>query len=690
MSSISQEINKIIIDFKIVLKIFSDGKNGNGITNVMFKPTPENELFYKSLRTLTSIRGVGLNSEELFNFFKEGYDLFEATSYSEILKLTDPNDNISRKLSQVGIGGPIYLNKLGENLDTQILKTRSSFINQKSLFEDNFAELIEIYLRTILVIYEFKTRIKDIYFFLEKSVLEESNTTLKNAKQNALNRLSPLCENTDGKSVIDNLIIKIFDSLEENKLFSNNQDDEFKIYDSQKINKQTFIEYLKESYTAYTEKYQQIVTTTKVIKQGYDAMFELKDTTSLDKTYREIIDKINERKEKAKSMLEFQVSTLGAENVVLQYTPRIFDLKIYIDKDGEIKNVIDEGYNDIRKGLAEIAEIDRIEKERVELEREEKNANLKLRREEEKKKQDERVNMWYQKTIKAAMIKYRNNYHTLELAVKNINQRIDSYDYDSKYGKTPVKLKTMKEIIAEMANNKYITRNREKQYNNLLEKPKTTILNQYGKYFRGKSAAQIAKLRDAPSTLQTVTNPKTDNFIPVIDDVTYDFSELPFNDAEFDKVEKSEFDKTKAQILGVKLGQEKKKVKELEQELKQKIDDANREYKDKMENCYQEKEKLTKSIGEIFQRFTDNSYHEIISKMEFYKNEFSTGFELNLNVDEFIDKITNEEKPSETNRQMRDNMLRMRAAKITSKRGGKKKKVGKKTRKKKNIKKTRK
>ena len=606
------------------------------------------------------------------------------------MKLTDPNDNISRKLSQVGIGGPIYLNKLGENLDTQILKTRSSFINQKSLFEDNFAELIEIYLRTILVIYEFKTRIKDIYFFLEKSVLEESNTTLKNAKQNALNRLSPLCENTDGKSVIDNLIIKIFDSLEENKLFSNNQDDEFKIYDSQKINKQTFIEYLKESYTAYTEKYQQIVTTTKVIKQGYDAMFELKDTTSLDKTYREIIDKINERKEKAKSMLEFQVSTLGAENVVLQYTPRIFDLKIYIDKDGEIKNVIDEGYNDIRKGLAEIAEIDRIEKERVELEREEKNANLKLRREEEKKKQDERVNMWYQKTIKAAMIKYRNNYHTLELAVKNINQRIDSYDYDSKYGKTPVKLKTMKEIIAEMANNKYITRNREKQYNNLLEKPKTTILNQYGKYFRGKSAAQIAKLRDAPSTLQTVTNPKTDNFIPVIDDVTYDFSELPFNDAEFDKVEKSEFDKTKAQILGVKLGQEKKKVKELEQELKQKIDDANREYKDKMENCYQEKEKLTKSIGEIFQRFTDNSYHEIISKMEFYKNEFSTGFELNLNVDEFIDKITNEEKPSETNRQMRDNMLRMRAAKITSKRGGKKKKVGKKTRKKKNIKKTRK
>ena len=81
MSS-SQEIYNIISEFRPVLKLFDNGKNGNGITNVMFKPTSENELFYKSLRTLTNIRGVGLNSEELFNFFKEGYDLFEATSYS--------------------------------------------------------------------------------------------------------------------------------------------------------------------------------------------------------------------------------------------------------------------------------------------------------------------------------------------------------------------------------------------------------------------------------------------------------------------------------------------------------------------------------------------------------------------------------------------------------------------------------
>ena len=88
------------------------------------------------------------------------------------------------------------------------------------------------------------------------------------------------------------------------------------------------------------------------------------------------------------------------------------------------------------------------------------------------------------------------------------------------------------------------------------------ITNIIAKHFSSTAtAAQIAKARNAEDSKQTVTNPKTDNFIPVIDDVTYDFSELPFKDNEFDKVEKSEFDIRKAQILGVKLGEEKKKVK---------------------------------------------------------------------------------------------------------------------------------
>ena len=697
MSSSQEIINKIINDFKPVLRLFDSGNQGKNITiNAMFKPTPENELFYKSLRTLTSIRGVGLNSEELFNFFKEGYDLFGATSYSEILKLTDPNDNISRKLSQIGIEGPIHLNKLGENLDTQILKTRSSFINPKSLFEGNFADLIEIYLRTILVIYEFKTRIKDIYSFLEKSVLEESNTTLKNAKQNALNKLSPLCENNaDGKSTIDNLIPKIFDSLEENKLFSNNQDKEFEIYESQENNRKTFIENLKESYNDYKENYDSIVRITSEIRNKYDEMFESKDTISLKNIYNEIIGKINERKEKAEIMLgPFQVSTLGAENVVLQYTPRIFDLSTYIAKEEEINNVVEEGYNDIRKGLAEIAEINRIENERVELEIEEKNANLKLRREEEKKKQDERVNMWYQKKIKAAMIKYRNNYHKLELAVKNINKTMKTDD-NSKYGKTQAKLKTMKEIIAEMANNQYITRNREKQYNNFLNqyKPKPTFIpNIIGRHYPPTAnAEQIAKARNAEDSKQTVTKPKTDIFIPVIHDVTYDFSELPFSDAEFDaNVEKSKFDKTKAQLLGVKLGQERNKVKEIEQQL----ETVSEEYKKKMKECDEEKGRLRKSFIDVLQQEGDFKKEgpgkSIQQQFNSYIQEKNTGFD--MSVDDAVDKLINKIKPSETIHEMARRALTMkpRPNRVESTRGGKKKKVGKKTRKKKNIKKTRK
>ena len=620
------------------------------------------------------------------------------------MKLTGPNDdisiNISKKLSNVGIEGPIYVNKLGENLDTQILKIRSSFINKKSSsfinkkssFEDNFAYLIEIYLRTILVIYEFKTRIKDIYIFLEKSVLEESNTILKNAKQNALNKLSPLCEDTaNGESAIDKLITKIFDLLREIKPnFSENQGNEFDIYDPQKTNRETFIKNLNESYKAYTEKYEEIVTTTQAIKAGYDKMFELSDTTLLTDKYNEIIGNIKLRKELAESINRFQVPTLGAENVDLQYKPRIFDLNIYIEKDIEIIKVVDEGYNDIRKGLAEIAEIDRIEKERIAQENQQSNAKLKLRREEERKKEDERVNMWYQETIKDVMIKYRNNYHKLELAVKNINKNMMTND-NSKYGKTQVKLKTMEDIIAKMAEKKYITENRRKQYNNFLKKPKTTMLNMFGKYYPGKSAAQIAKARDAEDSKQTVPKPKTDNFIPVIDDVTYDFSELPFSDAEFDaNVEKSEFDKTKAQILGVKLGEEKNKVKEIEQ----KLETVSKEYERKMKECDEEKGKLRKSFTDVLQEEGDfkkeGEGKSIQLEFNSYIHGNDTGFE--MSVDDIIDKLINKRKPStDLQKYMAKNMdVIARNKNEASRRGGKKKKVGKKTRKKKNIKKTRK
>ena len=48
MSSISLEIIKIKAEYLDVLKYFDDGKNGvRREINEMFKPTPDNELFYK-------------------------------------------------------------------------------------------------------------------------------------------------------------------------------------------------------------------------------------------------------------------------------------------------------------------------------------------------------------------------------------------------------------------------------------------------------------------------------------------------------------------------------------------------------------------------------------------------------------------------------------------------------------------
>ena len=183
MSSISLEIIKIKAEYLDVLKYFDDGKNGvRREINEMFKPTPDNELFYKSLRTLTTIKAEGLNADDMFNFFYVGKNLFDVPTYLSVLEFTDPTNSISTKLSQIKIH---HLNtfttlkehiimpeKLADILDNQILN---------ETFKKNFAALSEIYLRIILVIYEFKTRIKDIYTFLEKSVSEESNKSWRNA-----------------------------------------------------------------------------------------------------------------------------------------------------------------------------------------------------------------------------------------------------------------------------------------------------------------------------------------------------------------------------------------------------------------------------------------------------------------------------------------------------------------------------
>ena len=71
-----------------------------------------------------------------------------------------------------------------------------------------------------------------------------------------------------------------------------------------------------------------------------------------------------------------------------------------------------------------------------------------------------------------------------------------------------------------------------------------------------------------------------------------------------------------------------------------------------------------------------------------YIQEKNTGFE--MSVDDAVDKLINNIKPSETIQEMIGNMDKIRAIRGISRKGGRRKKVGKKTRKKKNIKKTRK
>ena len=111
--------------------------------------------------------------------------------------------------------------------------------------------------------------------------------------------------------------------------------------------------------------------------------------------------------------------------------------------------------------------------------------------------------------------------------------------------------------------------------------------------------------------------------------------------------------------------------------------------KDKMENCNEEKEKLRQSIGEIFKELEGDKKDSILSEIDFYKNTIWYGYD--FNIDDIIDKIINKRKPYETNQEMKRNAKIIKEKSVARPtRGGRRKKVGKKTRKKKNIKKTRK
>ena len=98
---------------------------------------------------------------------------------------------------------------------------------------------------------------------------------MKNAKHNALNKLSQLCENNrQGVSTVDNLIPKIFELLRMKSVLK--EDKEIHNMQNRKETheeiRKTFIDNLKRSYNAYEGNYNKIVEITSEIRNKYDAM----------------------------------------------------------------------------------------------------------------------------------------------------------------------------------------------------------------------------------------------------------------------------------------------------------------------------------------------------------------------------------------------------------------------------------
>ena len=129
-------------------------------------------------------------------------------------------------------------------------------------------------------------------------------------------------------------------------------------------------------------------------------------------------------------------------------------------------------------------------------------------------------------------------------------------------------------------------------------------------------------------------------------------------------------------------------------EIEQQLETVSEEYKKKMKECDEEKGRLRKSFIDVLQQEGDFKKEgpgkSIQQQFNSYIQEKNTGFE--MSVDDAVDKLINKIKPSETIHEMarRAFTMKSRPTAVTSTKGGKKKKVGKRTRKKKNIKKTRK
>jgi hypothetical protein len=728
--TITDKIKAIQDGLKKVMNIFNDAKNpdSNNEISTIFKFSDENENFYKDFRTLTTVKSSSVNSD-FFNFFSEGTDLFGRKTFGSVLNDTG-NDNYQNQLNQISpsLIAPVNtfsLDNLDVILNSVILDNLNDDKPELKWSINNVQNFFMIYIRIILVLYEFETRIEDIYIFLEKSVLEESNKSLKYAKQKALGIFAPLYQ---GENKFSDLIPCFLYLLQHTRLDKNSTAYEIDNEIKTKDNRATFVDFLKKSFNSYKENYKNILEKSNKIKSEYEILFDEDDINLLDEKYEKLIGNIRAREDEVNRTLN-NFPLIYRENLTIIYNPKIIDLKKYVEKSVNVQNAITSDYNDIVNVLKAIEQEEkqkmenerRIEQEKQQMENEnkkkmekmEKTIQMKERRieqekhrieeerkiqqyDDQRKKEKEKfinniLNIYFGKR-KSIMIKYRNNVYKLKSGIKKLNIVVAQLNIVfAKYKLQEYGLlnkENEKKFLQDMVDRGYITENRKKQYMQKMGIVENSNKKKVGKYFGIMTPGQIKRYRN------TDVNPiKSEKYIPLIDDLIYDFSELPYSGVEYDPYvegrNKTRFDKKDAEIKKI-LQEKNQTVGELEAKLKE----INATYTKQLNDCETGKRNSIEKINELLKEYgIEIDLNERPDKNENIEKEIKTGW-ITENYEELVDKIINKDKPrTELQEGMDEKMKKMRearAARASTTRGGRRKKVGKKTRKKKNIKKTRK
>lgn len=724
------KIKAIQDELKKVMNIFYHAKNpdSNNEISTIFKFSDENENFYKDFRTLTTVKSSSVNSN-FFNFFSEGKELFGGKTFGTVLNDTGNND-YQKQLNEISppLIGPVNtfsLDNLDVILNSVILEILNDDDKKKPELQWSYMKVqnfFMIYIRIILVLYEFETRIEDIYNFLEKSALEESNKSLKYAKQKALGIFAPLYQ---GENKFSDLIPYFLDLLQH--IRTNDKSTEYEIENEIKTRefRATFVDFLNRSFNSYKENYIKILERSNKIKSEYEKMFDEDDIVLLDEKHKKLIGDITLRAEIVNRTIDNFPLIYGG-NLTIIYNPKIIDLKKYIEKSENVKNAITSDYNDIKNVLIAI---DQEEKQKMDNERKMKeaetqrqklmeNENKKVKKNQKREERD-KINLEEQRKIqqyndqrkkekekfinnilniyfgkrKSIMIKYRNNVYKLKSGIKKLNivvAKLNSVFEKYKlqeYGL--LNKEDEKKFLQDMVDRGYITENRKKQYMQKMGIVENSNKKTFGNFFGKMTQGQIASYRDTG-----VKSIKSKKYIPSIHDLIYDFSELPYNDEVFDQYvegrNKTRFDKKDAEIKKI-LQEKNKTVGELEAKLKE----INATYTKQLNDCETGKMNSIKKINELLKEYgIEIDLNESPDNNENIEKEVKTGW-ITENYEELVDKIINKDKQrTELQEGMDEKMKKMREARaargVSTTRGGRRKKVGKKTRKKKNIKKTRK